>query len=234
MIDSQTAGYRFTDEPLNIRCHKCSTGAYESRVNNGVFWCPECQRARVPYVTGHALEERWAKFVADSSKVKPEILLEAWKTARPVVQDPRDWTTMDPEDVSIGERIGHRFDSQQVRFHRPTLTILVLSEDTLKTVVDVTDARLNAKVSVVQTYLADDESERVTREVADQVGLDEEWYSTVVEREKLRRGFVQDYIDSDTVGTEAIEQALDGISETDRATVAVQNGFTEELDGAVA
>lgn len=234
MIDSQTAGYRFTDEPLNIRCHRCSTGAYESRVNNGVFWCPECQYARVPYVTGHALEDRWANFVADSSKVKPEILLEAWKTARPVVQDPRDWKVMDPENVNIRERIGHRFDCQQVRFHRPTLTVLVLSEDTLKTVVDITDARLNAKISVVQTYLADDESERVIRDVADQVDLDTDWYSIIVGREKLRRRFVQDYMDSDTVGTEAIEQALDSLSETERPTVTVQNSFTEDLDSGVA
>jgi|APHM01.1.fsa_nt_gi hypothetical protein len=161
-IDS---GYTFVEELLSIECHVCGSGSYETDPGKGVFWCHNCQKQRVPYVTNHSLN-RWAEYT-DEKKV-PERVIDVWRSAVPVVQDPRDWNddSNSASDVPIDERIGHRFVGKQARYHEPTETVILLRNGDIRTVIDAPDARLNAKCAIVQTYLARDASATTIESIA--------------------------------------------------------------------
>jgi len=185
--------WRYDDEPLGIECHECLGAAYETTPGDGRFWCPSCEQWRTPNVTEHALHDRWSHLTSNEWGSTPECLIQAWKDGKPIVEDPRDWSDKDPSTVPNRKTIGHRFVGTQLRYHKPTVTGILLRNNNLVTVIDAKSARLNAKYAIAQTYLADTDDSEVFREIVDDIRLNPDTLDTVVERERLRRAFAAKY-----------------------------------------
>ncbi len=189
---------RYSDESVTIRCRECYGDAVETEARSGIYWCENCEQSVAPHVTDHALRERWATYTPTTVNSTVSEVLRAWRDGRPVVADPRDWSETDTAPFDIEDYIGHRFVGTELRYHAETNTSLLLRNTNIVTVIDMTTARLNAKLAVVQTLLADDVDTKTVRETMNKMEIDVESNDMSVkeiltEREKLRRAFVTKY-----------------------------------------
>jgi len=191
--------WRYMEKNLQINCHECDGLISETDHNSGVFWCDNCDAERHPYITVHAQKERWVPYTDDSVGNDIGAVLDAWQRGRPVVEDPRDWSEKEPGDLDITEYIGHRYVGSQLRYDDVTRCGLLLRNNKIVTVIEVPTARLNTKMSVAQTYVADGESSESIAGVIDDIDLRDAHIAggtvsdALVERERLRRAFEAKY-----------------------------------------
>jgi len=191
--------WQYRKENLQIECHECGGHISETDHNSGVFWCDKCSDERHPYVTVHAQKERWIQHTDESVGDDISAVLSAWQRGRPVVEDPRDWSTRSTGRLDITEYIGHRYVGSQLRYDNVTQCGLLLRNNKIVTVIDVPTARLNTKMSVAQTYLADGKNHKEIARLLDDIGLKDAHVvggtvsETLIERERLRRAFESKY-----------------------------------------
>lgn len=174
---------------IQVPCHMCGGVTRESPGTSGLYLCPNCQTRTRVGVTDHALEERWAE--RTNRPVEKEEVRRAWSNGRTLLEDDRDWSQWEADAVDITDIYGHRFVCDEARYHRPTQTIILRKDTGLVTVIDAPSARDNCRYTIVQTLIADDESnERITAG-CQELNVSKDGFQLIVSREKDRRASKQ-------------------------------------------
>lgn len=183
----------YTEQVASIICTECSEPAPPCNWDTGRYCCSKCGTTLTPGITAHALDRfnSITESTASTTTVK-----QVWADAYPILQDPRDWSTTDPDDIPQTKRIGHRFNCTEARFNREHSVVLLLRENNIVTIIDAVESRLDCRLSIVQTHVANDEVERALT-IAEELSVPDHNIRLVAEREKFRRFALMMVTDND-------------------------------------